>query len=195
MDARRSIERALIVLAALASPACGPPGTTPDASTDAACRLAVVVGRGGDAFVPYVAGDRAEIVLGFQGFQMLPLDVRVRGAPAGTEALEIAATVSIADTAVEGGRTDRAVSTVSRADALAVDGWLLFFNGAPVSQIAGHDGTLELIVHAGPCSGGVRVVLHLVDDVQCVDFDASVPDVGSRDAGLADGSLACGATP
>ena len=169
-----------------------------DAGMDARCRLEVAVGAPAAstaAFVPYVDGEPAEIVLGFQGFQMLPLDVRVGGAPATTDHLEVSATVTVADTAVQGGRVDRAVQIETGSDGrLYARGWLLFFNSAPSSLIAGHDGVLELIVHAGDCAGGALLTLHLVDDVQCVDFDASIPEASGIDGGIPDGAVACGVT-
>lgn len=195
MTNTRTRSRGLALGLALVTLGCGPASTTPDASSDAACRLGVEVGYGGNSFVPYVSGDQAEIVLGFQGFQMLPLDVRVSGVSGAPETISISATVTITDTSVEGGRTDRAVPVAIQGTTLATDGWLLFFNSAPVSQIAGHDGLLELIVHSGTCVGGARVTLRLVDLDHCVSFDASVPDVGALDAGVPDGAIACGATP
>lgn len=190
---RARISTTGLSLLALAALGCGPSAAPLDASSDTACPLSIEVGHGGASFVPYANGDSAELVLGFQGFLMLPLDVRVQGAIGTPDTMSISATVTIADTGADGGRTDRAVPVVVRGAALAADGWLLFFNTAPEARIAGHDGLLELIVHAGPCAGGVRVTLHLVDENRCVVFDASVPEVGTVDGGVPDGSVACGA--
>lgn len=180
-----------IALGGASLAACGPPGADPDAGPDASCSLAVEVGPEGDPFAPFHDGDRAEVVLGFQGFQMLLLDVRVAGSP-DIDRVEISGFVGISETGVEATRIDRAVPVEREGDALRARGWLLFFNEAPVSAIAGHEGELELIVRAGGCVGGARVRLALVDEDACIDYGTLVPDAEVLDAGVTDGAVACG---
>jgi hypothetical protein len=71
--------RTLVAWLSLLLVACGP--SAGDAGMDGACSLTVEVGPStGGAFVPYLDGEEAPVILGFQGFQMLQLDVRVIGA-------------------------------------------------------------------------------------------------------------------
>lgn len=172
--------------------ACGPPAT-PDAGMDASCSLVVQIGPSdGGAFVPYGGGEEVPVILGFQGFQMLRLDVRVAGASA-PASVDLSAYVRVEDTGVEASRMEREADTTPDGDAVLVEGFLLFFNDAPLSLIGGHDARVELIARAGGCVGGTSVVVHLSDMPPCIDPDASVPDAGVSEAGLPDGSVVCGA--
>jgi len=176
-----------LVLGALA--ACGS-SSGADASMDGNCPLVVEIGGASSSppFTVFQAGDLAAMILGFQGFQMLSLDVRVAGSSAST--VDLTAFLVIPDTGVEASGTRRGGGEAS-GDALLVTDFLLFFNDAPLSQIGGHDADLEIIARSGGCVGGGRVRIHLRDEPPCIDPDAYVPDVTSRDAGVPDGAVLC----
>lgn len=188
-----TISRIAAVGALLVLGACGPSSAPSDLGADGpACMLGVELAPGGATpFAPFHDGDVAAVLIGFQGFQMLSLDVRLTGVPAGAT-VNFSAHLVVADTGVEAGHAARALDTVPAGDALLVPGFLLFFNSAPLSQVQGHDADLELVVHAGPCAGGARVRLHLSDQPPCLDPDASVPDAGILDAAIPDGTVVCG---
>jgi hypothetical protein len=181
-------------LLALLTPAlltgCPTPGGT-DAAIDAYCPLTVEVGAsGGATFTPYEDGDQAQVVLGFQGFQMLVLDVRLRGAMASRA--DVSAFIHIDDNGVEASHAERGIPTVVSGDGVLVQGFLLFFNDAPLSQLQGHDATLELIARGGGCVGTARVAIRLSDQPPCIDPTSTIPDVASRDAGgIPDGAVLC----
>lgn len=168
------------------------PSPAADAGLDGACALDVEIGpSNGSSFVPYGDGDEAEVVLGFQGFQMLRLDVRVAPVDA-SASLELSAYVLVEDTGVEASRHQREAPVVSAGDAVIADRFLVFFNDAPLSDIGGHDASVEVIARANGCVGGARVTLHLSDRPPCLDPDASVPEAGALDGGLPDGAIVCG---
>lgn len=170
--------------------ACGPSDS--DAGMDGACPLTVEIGPStGGAFVPYLDGEEAPVVLGFQGFQMLELDVRVVGAGE-PESIELSALVEIPDTGVTATRLERTARTRTGSGGVVVEGFLLFFNDAPLSLIGGHDATVEVIARSSGCVGGVRRALRLSDEPPCIDPDATIPDAGLADGGLPDGSMICG---
>ena len=170
---------------------CGPAGGG-DGGMDTACPLVVELGpAGGTPFVAYRDGDEAEVVLGFQGFQMLRLDVRVSGAGA-PPSIDLSAYVLVDETGVEASRIEREANVVRDGEAVRVLGFLIFFNDAPLSQIGGHDATVEIIARASGCVGGARVRVHLSDRAPCIDPDASVPEAGLADGGLPDGAIVCG---
>jgi hypothetical protein len=141
--------------------------------------------------VPYREGQEAPVILGFQGFQMLELDVRVAGAGE-PEWVELSAVVEVSDTGVQAVRSERYARTRVRGDGVIVEGFLLFFNDAPLSLIGGHDATAEVIARSGECAGGVRVLLHLSDEPPCLDPTATIPEAGVADGGVPDGSILCG---
>jgi hypothetical protein len=172
--------------------ACGPNGPS-DGGMDGTCPLTVEIGPStGGAFVPYVDGEEAPVVLGFQGFQMLRLDVRVVGAGE-PSSVELSAFVEIPDTGVMATRLERDARTRALSGGVVVEGFLLFFNDAPLSLIGGHDATVEVIARSPGCVGGVRRTLRMSDMPPCIDPDATIPDAGFADGGLPDGSVVCGA--
>lgn len=168
------------------------PSAVSDAGLDSACSLAVQIGPArGSPFAPYRDGDEAQVILGFQGFQMLRLDVRVAGAGV-LAGVELSAYVLVADTGVEASRLERNAPVIPDGDAVIADHFLVFFNDAPLSEVGGHDASVEVIARANGCIGGARVRVHLSADPPCVDPDASVPEAGVLDGGLPDGAVICG---
>lgn len=185
----RPLQSPLTLLSSLLV-ACGPSGS--DAGMDGACPLTVEIGpSNGGAFVPYLDGEEAPVILGFQGFQMMELDVRVVGAGA-PESVELSALVEIADTGVTATRLERTARARVGSGGVVVEGFLLFFNDAPLSLIGGHDATVEVIARSSGCVGGTRRTLRMSDEPPCIDPDATVPDAGYADGGLPDGSMICG---
>jgi hypothetical protein len=162
----------------------------PDAATDAWCPLTVEVGpSGASTFAPYTDGGSAQVVLGFQGFQMIVLDVRIRGAMASRA--DVSAFIQL-DNDVEASHAERGIPTVLQGDAVIARGFLLFFNDAPLSQLQGHDATLEIVVRAAGCIGGTRVSIRLSNQPPCIDPTSTIPDVAARDAGgIPDGAVLC----
>ncbi|MBX7195090.1 MAG: hypothetical protein K1X94_23755 [Sandaracinaceae bacterium] len=170
---------------------CGP-GGAPDAAIDSFCALDVEVGASASTFTPLEDGDTAQIVLGFQGFQMLVLDVRFRGARA-TEA-DVTGSIELLESTITASDAARGLAVEAAGDAQLVRGYLLFFNDAPLSELQGHDADLTVIVRAGGCVGGARVRVRLSDEAPCIDPMSTIPDVAARDAGaLPDGAVLCGA--
>ena len=102
------------------------------------------------------------------------------------------ADVLVAGSGVEASRIEREAYTTAVGDAVMVEGFLVFFNDAPLSEIGGHDAEVELIARTAGCVGGARVTVHLSDRPPCIDPDASVPEAGTLDGGLPDGSVLCG---
>lgn len=141
--------------------------------------------------MPYRGGEEAPVKLGFQGFQMLELDVRVAGAGE-PEWVELSALVEVSDTGVQAIRFERYARTRVRDGAVIVEGFLLFFNDAPLSLIGGHDASAEVIARSGGCTGGARVQLRLSDEPPCLDPTATIPEAGVADGGVPDGSILCG---
>lgn len=172
---------------------CGPGDGSPDGSVDASCSLDVTLGTG-DAlgFTPLSDGDAAEVILGFQGFRMLQLAVRITETRASRA--DVSAYLAIDATGVEVDQRDDQLRLWPAADgSVVVERYLLFFNDAPASQIIGQDGRLDVIARAGGCTGGSSVTLELRDDDTCIafDVDAAFPDGAILDAGALDGAMAC----
>lgn len=192
--------RSIALLAALTCGSIGlggcPGDDTPaDAAADASCTMGITVGTGSmESFRPLHAGDPIEVILGFQGFRMLDLTLRIEEPP--ERSVYISAFVDVVDTDVE----VRQLPTPIRAEvgpdgAAYVEGFLVFFNDAPIADLVNHDADLELVVRERDCTGGQVVRVQLRDDVACVDYDASVPDAGYLDGGVPDGAVACGVSP
>lgn len=179
-----------LALAAVLLVGCPENGGSPPA--DASCDLAVSVGTGNaDDYVPLVDGDEAEVILGFQGFRMLQVTLRVEGT--GEPRADVSGYVTIEESGVEVAQLPRTTAMIEGPDgARYAEGFLVFFNDTPVSEIVGREGELELIARSGGCVGGTRVALAMVDDDSCVDWDLEIPDAGILDGGIPDGAVACG---
>ncbi len=169
---------------------CPAPEGMPDAALDAFCPLTVEVGPSAVTFAPFEAGDPAQIVLGFQGFQMLVLDVRIAGSAA-TRA-DLTASVELVDRPITANRVDRGIPTSVTGGGVLVSGFFVFFNDAPLAEIQGREADLTVIARAGGCVGGTRVRIRLSDEAPCIDPATTIPDVAARDAGpLPDGTVLC----
>jgi hypothetical protein len=174
--------------------ACSSGGSGSDAGTDG-CTFHVSLGTGDRAdFVPLADGDPLEVWLGFQGFRMLNLAVRLDGAVVTTADLTMHLVVEA--TGVEVDQVDRQMTVVAAADgSRIVEDYLIFFNDAPASQLIGHMATLEHIARGGGCVGATRVEVELRDDNPCIDTTIVVPDASVPDGGLLDGAVACEESP
>jgi len=167
-------------------------GGTP---TDGHCTLEVELGRGTpDAFEPIAEGEPMEVILGFQGFRMLEMTVRVAGGD--PEEAEISGYVTVEDSGVEVSQPPRRVRLRTGSDGAGYgESFQVFFNDVPASEIVGYRATLELIARSAGCVGGLSRSIELRDDEACVSWDASVPDAGILDGGIPDGAVACGEEP
>lgn len=174
--------------------ACGPTGSPDGGSGDASCTLELELGTGDrHSFVPLADGDPVEVILGFQGFRMLLLAVRVAG-DAG-EAMDLGAHLAIVDSSVELDQRNTRLPLREASDGTRlIDGWLIFFNDVPASEVVGRDADLELVGRGTTtrCTGAARVRVRLRDDQPCVDPDAAVPDASILDGGIPDGAVVCG---
>lgn len=181
------------VLSPLLLAAGGCPGDE-HGTPDAACSLDVAIGSGSaDAFEPISEGDDAEVVLGFQGFRMLIVTMRLERTA--DDRAEVSGLVSVDDGAVEVGQLPRTVRLREGSDgARYAEELLLFFNETPISVIVDRPADLELVARSGGCVGGTRVRVVLRDDDDCVDYGVEV-DAGTLDGGVPDGSVACGDAP
>lgn len=175
---------------ALALQGCPGPVDVPDAAVDAYCPLTVEIGPSARLFAPFEDGDPAQIVLGFQGFQMLVLDVRISGTT--TSRADLTASIELVDSTITASHVDRGIPTSVSGDGVLVSGFFVFFNDAPLSELQGREADLTVIARAGGCIGGSRVRLRLSDEAPCIDPTTTIPDVASRDAGaLPDGAVLC----
>lgn len=176
---------ALLILAG-----CDSSGAAGDGGTDAACSIDVALGTGDrDTFAPLADGDPVEVVLGFQGFRMLVLAMEVRGVDTGSA--DISAHLEIGASGLETDQVDRQMTLVSTgAETGVVEEYLIFFNDAPASEIVGHRAVIQHIVRAGGCTGTSEVEVELRDDDACVDYDVEI-DASVPDGGLVDGGVAC----
>jgi hypothetical protein len=171
----------------------GCPGNGPtDGGMDATCSIEVDIGRGDrDSFLPFADGDPQEVLLGFQGFRLLSISVRIAGSTASDAELSIF--VEVDDSTVVVNQAHRNLVLASAPDgAGVVEGYLIFFNDAPVSEIVGHTGTLEIIARSGGCVGTDVLAIDLRDDDMCVSYDAGLDDAGVIDGGIPDGAVSCG---
>lgn len=186
---RHTILLPAFLLAASLVAGCPDDGGKPPA--DASCDLGVSVGTGdAEGYVPLADGDEAEVILGFQGFRMLRVTLRVEGSD--DSRADVSGYVTIEETGVEVAQLPRTTTLVEGPDgARYAEGFLVFFNDTPVSEIVGRDGELELIARSDGCVGGTRVTLAMVDDDMCVDWEAEIPDAGIVDGGIPDGAVAC----
>lgn len=177
---------ASVGLAVVALSACDPADPEPDGGS---CSLDVSIGEpDAPSFTPVMDGDPVELVLGFQGFRMLRLSLRVTGAAA--EEAEVNAFVTVSETDVEIGQRTRETALTPIEGGFVLSQWLLFFNDAPPSSVVGYPAEIEVVVRAGGCVGGARASVVIRDDDDCVDHSI-VLDAGALDAGLAD-AAACG---
>ena len=164
----------------------GCPGPDPeDAGT---CSLDVTIGSmDTGSFVELSDGDPVELLLGFQGFRMLRLAVRGRGAEA--ENVEVGSFLSVAESGVELDQHTREREPTLEPDGFLVQEYLLFINDYPPAQLIGFQAELEMTVRAGGCLGGTRVTVEVRDDNPCIDhgivLDAAVPDAAVPDGGMA----------
>lgn len=192
----RTTTRTLSGLAALVLVAlmgCKP--TAPPATLDAGpCTLQVTLGTGDrTSFAALGDDERVQVVHGFQGFLMLRLSLAVEGASAPT--VDIAWHIDVAETGVLVDQRDSHAPLVAMSGGTGVvEDWLVFFNDALASDLIGRAAEVEVIVHAGACTGGARARIALRDDNPCIDPDASVPDAGTLDGGLIDAAV-CGSSP
>jgi|GEM_PF-2167770 len=181
----------LVVLVALA----GCPPSTPAPTLDAGpCALQVSLGTGSrSAFTGLDDDDAVQVVHGFQGFLMLRLSLAVEGTAAST--VEVAWHIEVPDTLTTVDQRDSfAPLSLTTGNAGVVEDWLVFFNDALASNLIGHAANVQVIVHAGACTGGAQVRIALRDDNPCIDPDASVPDAGTLDGGVIDAAV-CGSPP
>ena len=184
------LHEVVILLTALGIAGCPTPEATPDAALDAFCSLTVEVGPSAVPFAPFEAGAPAQIVLGFQGFQMLVLDIRIAGSA--TTRADLTASIELVDSAITASHADRGIPTSAHGDGVLVSGFFVFFNDAPLAEIQGRDADLTIIARAGGCVGGTRVRLRLSEEAPCIDPTTMIPDVAARDAGpLPDGAILC----
>ena len=186
---RHAIVTSCLAVAAVPLAGCPDDGVEPVA--DASCDLGVSVGTGSaDDYAPLVDGDEAEVILGFQGFRMLEVTLRVEGSD--EPRADVSGYVTIEETGVEVAQLPRTTALVEGPDgARYAEGFLVFFNDTPVSEIVGREGELELIARSAGCVGGTRVTLSMVDDDMCVDWEAEIPDAGILDGGIPDGAVPC----
>jgi len=176
----------------LACTLAGCPEDNPgDSGMDAPCTIEVEIGGGDrDTFSPFVDGNPQEVLLGFQGFRMLEIGVRIDGSTASDAELNIF--LEVDDSAVEVSQAHRNLVLAAASDGTGVvEGYLIFFNDAPASEIVGHTASLEVIARSGGCVGTDVLTMMLRDDDMCVT-DAGIPDVGILDGGVPDGSMSCG---
>lgn len=162
-----------------------------DGGMDASCTIEVDIGSGDrDGFAPFVDGGQQEVLLGFQGFRMLEISVRIEGSTASDA--ELSTFVDVDDSDVEVSQGHRNLVLAAAPDGAGViEGYLIFFNDAPASAIVGHTASLEVIARSGGCVGTDTLTMELRDDDMCVT-DAGLADVGILDVGIPDGALGCG---
>ena len=172
---RRARAAALLALTA-ASCGCGPAGT------DAApCTLALEWGRfQGDVFVPFDAGESAEITIGFQGFRFIYSAARIRGVPATSATFSFDVTVDGHPTSFQDvGASDVFIGPDGEQYA---DEILVFFNDIPTAELLTRNAAIVVYGTAGSCSGRDETSVVLVDNDTCI----APPDGGNQcsDAGL-----------
>ncbi len=162
-----------------------------DGGMDASCSLDVEIGGGDrDTFAPFVDGAPQEVLLGFQGFRMLEISVRVEGSPAADAELSVFLDIDDSDVEVSQVHRGLMLAPTSGGDGV-IEGYLIFFNDAPASAIVGHTASLEIITRSGGCVGTDVLAMELRDDDMCVS-DAGIADVGILDGAIPDGAAACG---
>jgi hypothetical protein len=166
-------------------------GSGVDAGPDVSCDIEVTLGTGNRmSFAPLADGDPLEVWLGFQGFLMLDLAVRLTGAPATAADLTVHLTVESTDVHVD--QVDRQMPALAVDDgSTMVEDYLIFFNDVPASRLIGHTARIEQIARAGGCMGTQRIEVELRDDNRCVNTSIVIPDAGVSDGGLPDGAVAC----
>ena len=181
----------LLVLCCPLLAACPGGGEVP---SDASCSMGLALGTGDAAsFSPLSDGDAAEVVLGFQGFRMLVLALRLDGARSARA--EVSGYLTVPESGVEIAQLPRMVALRDGTDGSAyAEELLVFFNETPASEVVGREAELELIARADGCVGTTRVTLALRDDDDCVEYGIEL-DAGTADAGPLDAGAACGATP
>lgn len=176
-----------LLLGLLLASGCDPEEPTTDGGS---CPATVSIGTmNAGTFEPIAPGDPAELILGFQGFRMLQLALRVDlDDGAGVTEAEVSSFVEVTETGVELGQRTRETQITTTDTGLLLEEWLLFFNDEPPARVIGQTADLEVIVRAAGCVGTTRTRVAIRDDDACVD-QTIVVDGGTTDAGLSDASV------
>jgi len=159
------------------------------AEVEGDCQLDLALGTGDrDSFSHLSDGDAAEIVLGFQGFRMLDLALRVDGSP--EDEVNVLTHLGF-ETGDELDQRDGRMPLVDDgAGHRVLEDYLVFINDVPIASVLGSRATLEVIVRSDECTGSLSQAVELRDDDECIDFD-HVLDAAVPDSSVADMNLAC----
>jgi hypothetical protein len=170
----------------------GEPMGKKDAAADS-CKLELSLGRNeAGRFVELASGDTVELVLGFQGIQMLQLSLGVSGTRA--DATDVVAHIAFDAIGQSLDQRDRGLDLVDDgAGARRVEDYIVFVNDVAAAAAIGTAARVELIARIGDCQGTLVRELVLRDDDACVDFDVVID--ASTEANVPDGSVPCGDPP
>ena len=177
----------VITFATLAALSTGCP--TPGPPDGGACDLEVEIGAALDGgFAPLADGAPGELVLGFQGFRMLPFALLVHGIDAPRE-LEVGASLEVPDTGATLDQRTRERALAPASGGVLLAEYLVFVNDLPDAQFVGHRADMEVIVRVGSCVGGARARVEIRDDDPCISHGIVLDAATRPDA--PDGGVVC----
>ncbi len=144
-------------------------GDTPDAMP---CNVEVEWGQRIDGnFQAYTSGDKAELTVGFQGFQYVTSSVRFFNVEEVLDraSVDFQITVDGHDPYVSIWPDSRL--TTASDGSLFINELLVFFTDIPMPQLVGKTTTILSRGHAGSCVGIHEITVTLADDEQCFELE------------------------
>lgn len=178
---------ALLFASILACAGCGTsPAESPPEPQDAGpCAFDFALGsitQGG--FESFEPGDKAPVVLGFQGFRFIDAAGRLAGIDANGADFRLRVTVAGHDPITQ----DSASTLVAgENDALVAEHVQIFFNDMPMVELIGRSASIEARAKVGDCTGDFAVTIALEEGGCMPADDAGAAEDGGdpcADAGL-----------
>lgn len=177
----------ILLLASIAAcVGCGPSGDGPPPSPQDAgpCAFDLALGSvGPSGFEPFEPGDKAFVVLGFQGFRFIDAAGRLTGIEAKGAVFRLRVTVDGHDSMTQ----DSASELASDEDGgLVAEHVQIFFNDMPMAELVGRSVSIEARAKVGDCAGDFATTV-VLEEGGCMPADdaGTAPDGGDpcADAG------------